>query len=464
MDTMMRRFTVASLVVAGLLSLSWITGYPGSLLDEAAGTTSQTLCSKVFVSDLDPDDAFNDHLLPEPGMKLIAWAITRDVDRTHREVRTRIAGLFPRRSVYADGRGCTLTYPGYPEPAALPPPAETPTLLPEIAGPDVVVAANPAVAAAINQAFEEPSGDLLRTKAVVIVHDGHVIGERYARGVTPQTRLLSHSIAKSVVNAMAGVLAREGQLNVSDHALRPAWSATSDARGAITIENLMRMNAGFGFDEGGGSSAATQLWYRQPDTAKAAAQAKLIWPVGSQWGYSSRSYALLARIVEDRVGGTPQALRDFAWREILGPLGMTSFTPEFDAAGTYMGGQASLATPRDWAKLGLLYLNDGVIGGKRILPEGWVKWSTTPTPGSGYGAGFWLNTTSDNIGHWGFNWGIPGAPSDAYMARGYMGQYIIIVPSAKLVVVRFGQSHGKGAGIESAGALVKSVEAALAAR
>ena len=85
----MRRLTVASLVVAGLLSLSWITGYPGSLLDEAAGTTSQTLCTKVFVSGLDPDAAFNEHLLPEPGMKLIAWAITRDVDRTHREVRTR---------------------------------------------------------------------------------------------------------------------------------------------------------------------------------------------------------------------------------------------------------------------------------------------------------------------------------------------------------------------------------------
>jgi len=459
----MRRLSVTSLVIVAMLALSWITGYPGALLDEAAGTTSQTLCTKVFVSGLDPDDVFNEHLLPEPGMRLIAWAITRDVDRTHREVRTRIAGLFPRRSVYAEGRGCTLTYPGFAEPDALPVPTPAPALLPEIAGPDVVIAANPSIAAAINQAFDETPGEPLRTKAVVIVHDGHVVGERYATGYTPQTRLLSHSIAKSVINAMAAVLVRQGKLSINEHALRPEWGAASDARGTITVENLMRMNAGFGFDEGGGSSAATQLWYRQPDTARAAAQARLIWPLGSQWGYSSRSYALLSRIVEDRVGGTPQAMRDFAWKEIFGPLGMTSFTPEFDASGTYMGGQASLATPRDWAKLGLLYLNDGIVGGQRILPEGWVKWSTTPTPGSGYGAGFWLNSTSETIAQWGFGWGIPGAPSDAFMARGYMGQYIIIVPSAKLVVVRFGQSHGKGAGIASAGALVKSVVAALAA-
>lgn len=461
---MIKRLLIPSLVLAVLLALSWVTGYPANLLDEAAGTTSQTLCTKVFVTGLDPDEAFNEHLRPEPGMNLIAWAITREVDREHREVRTRIAGLFPRRSVYADGRGCTLTYPGVADPVALPPAPAEPALLPEIAGPDVVAPTSPALAAAINQAFDETTSTPLLTKAVVIVYDGRVIGERYAPGYTPRTRLLSHSIAKSVVNAMAGVLARDGKLDINEHALRPEWTGAGDPRAAITIENLMRMNAGFGFDEGGGSSAATQLWYRQPDTAKAAAQAKLIWPVGTQWGYSSRSYALMARIVEDRVGGTPQALRDFAWKELLGPLGMTSFTPEFDAAGTYMGGQASLATPRDWAKLGLLYLNDGVISGKRILPEGWVKWSTTPTPGSGYGAGFWLNTTSDNIGHWGFNWGIPGAPKDAFMARGYMGQYIIIVPSAKLVVVRFGQSHGKGAGIDSAGALVTSVIAAIAAK
>jgi CubicO group peptidase (beta-lactamase class C family) len=142
---------------------------------------------------------------------------------------------------------------------------------------------------------------------------------------------------------------------------------------------------------------------------------------------------------------------------------MNSFTPEFDATGTFMGAQASFATPRDWARFGQLYLDDGMVAGQRLLPEGWVKWTTTPTKGTGYGAGFWLNNTDDVIEPWGMKWGIPGAPRDAFMARGYMGQYIVIIPSAKLVIVRFGQTHGKGAGIESVGALVSSVVEALKA-
>lgn len=460
----MRRLLVILSLFATLLAAAWISGWPGGLLDEASGSTSQTLCSKVFVSGLDPETVFREHLLPEPGMWLIAWAVRRDVDRARREVRASIGGLFPRRAIFAEGRGCTLEYPGYAPPADLASAPTVPALRPPIAGDSIVAPSNPALVVALDAAFADPRHEGLNTKAVVIVHDGQVIAERYAPGYGPDTKLLAHSITKSVVNALAGVLVREGRLAVGERAPVKAWQGTNDPRGFITIENLMRMNAGFGFDEGGGSSAATQIWFRHPDTAGAAAEAKLLSSPGKRWGYSSRSYALLARIVQDRVGGSPQAMRDFAYREIFGPLGITSFTPEFDASGTMMGGQASLATPRDWARFGLLYLNDGVIAGHRILPEGWVHWSTTPTPGTGYGAGFWLNTTDDMIGEWGFRWGLPGAPRDAYMARGYMGQYIIVVPSAKLVVVRFGQSHGKGAGIESAGALVRSVIAALAAK
>src|SRR5262249_48036673 len=125
---------------------------------------------------------------------------------------------------------------------------------------------------------------------------------------------------------------------------------------------------------------------------------------------------------------------------------------------------AALASARDWAKFGLLYLNDGVVGGRRILPEGWVKFSTTPTLDSGYGAGFWLNNTQGPIAQWNMPWGMRGAPADAFFARGYMGQYIVVVPSQKLVVVRFGYSQTHSDSTNGTGQLVHDVIAALPLR
>ena len=147
---------------------------------------------------------------------------------------------------------------------------------------------------------------------------------------------------------------------------------------------------------------------------------------------------LLSRIIRDKVGGDPAAVMGFAHRELFDKLGMTGVTLEFDAAGTPIGASHMFATPRDWARFGLLYLNDGVIGGTRILPAGWGDYSARQTAHSGdygYGAGFWTNrgggegATSRIAG---------GMPADAYFARGSQGQVVVIVPSANLVVVRMG--------------------------
>jgi CubicO group peptidase (beta-lactamase class C family) len=121
------------------------------------------------------------------------------------------------------------------------------------------------------------------------------------------------------------------------------------------------------------------------------------------------------------------------------------------------------ATARDFARLGLLYANGGVVGTRRILPADWAAFATRPTAQSGYGAGFWLNTTAAKVPEWGNHWGLPGAPRDAFMARGYLGQYVVVVPSGDLVVVRMGQSHGREAEIASVGEIVREALATLGA-
>jgi hypothetical protein len=203
------------------------------------------------------------------------------------------------------------------------------------------------------------------------------------------------------------------------------------------------------------------MWFVEPDTAKFALSAPLDAPPGSRWAYSNLGYAILSRMVADAIGGQPRDISQFARRELFAPLGMRHAVIEFDSAGTPMGANAMFATAREWAQFGLLYLNDGVVGGKRILPAGWAAYSAKPTLDTGYGAGFWLNTVTTPIPVWGAPWGMPGAPRDAFFARGYLGQYVVIIPSERLVVVRFGASHLPGGDIKGVGALVHDVVASL---
>jgi CubicO group peptidase (beta-lactamase class C family) len=444
------------------MAVIWLSGcasLPPSVLQQASGATSQSICSAVFVSGLEPASVYRVAQRPEPGMSLVDWALRYHVDATRHEVRTTVAGGFLSRSQFEEGRGCTLRGT-LPSPTPITVQAPQPALLREIGAPGVVVGQTAALRAAIDAAFIEPGvGGARATQAVVVVHKGQVVGERYAPGVGIDTQLDGHSMAKSLVNGVVGVLVREGRLTVQTKTA--VWDR-ADPRAQITVENLLRMDAGFDFDEGVGASTAGEMWFTQGDTARFAARRPLVSGVGRQWHYSSGSYAILSQILKERIGN-PQAVSDFAHHEILDPLGMRHTTIEFDGVGTMMGANAVYASARDWARFGLLYLQDGAVGDRRILPEGWVRFSTTPTLGQGYGAGFWLNTTNAAIPTWGFPWGLPGAPSDAFMARGYLGQWLVVVPSAQLVVVRMGFSHGGAGEMASVAKLVREAVAAVSA-
>jgi CubicO group peptidase (beta-lactamase class C family) len=165
-------------------------------------------------------------------------------------------------------------------------------------------------------------------------------------------------------------------------------------------------------------------------------------------------------VLRDTVGGTAAAMQGFMQTELFTPLGMRHMRVDFDSTGTAVGASHVLASARDWARLGQLYLDDGVVAGRRVLPEGWVRWSTTPTLDTGYGAGWWTNRVPGPVPGWGVPWGLPSAPRDTFFARGHMGQFVVVVPSRRLVIVRLSSAPERGDDIEETDRIVADVLAA----
>jgi CubicO group peptidase (beta-lactamase class C family) len=400
-----------------------------------------------------------------PGRRLLRPGLRYEVDRSRRTVRTTLLGRFAMEAAYHDGVGCTMMFPGA---TAAPATSSVPAAAAPLPAPEAPPAepASEALRAAVERAFAEPPGGPPRgTKAVVVMHRGRIVAERYAPGYGPETPMLSWSVAKSVVNALVGILVREGRLSVAGPAPVPEWRDPSDPRHAITIEHLMRMDSGLALDEtNSGFDPASRMLITQPDMAGSAAAAPLQAPPGTRYHYSSPSTLLLSRIIRDTVGGGPRELIAFAERELFRPVGMRRVTLEFDGAGTPVGSTYVYATARDWARFGQLYADDGVADGRRILPPGWVDYSAAPTAGSrdGYGAGFFTNRGGSEYARLRVKGGMP---PDSFFASGTQGQRIVISPSRRLVVVRLGRSQDwETFDIRGLIRLVAEVDAALGGR
>lgn len=415
------------------------------------GFVSHTLCSAAFVSKVDPDEVYAETVEAMPGVGLIAWALAYHVDREAKQVTATLFGGGQSRAAYRDGLGCYVDNGGEAADASVPPALgeQQRALLPEIAGAAVVEPANPDLKRALDRAFAEPEQLPLRhTKAVVVVKDGHIIAERYAPGYGVDTPILGYSATKSVISALTGILVRQSKLAVDEPAPVAAWQDPGDSRHAITVDDLLRHTSGLAMGSSLNASLASALApvnrmkYIERDMAGFAESSALETAPGSAWNYHDGNYLILSRLIRDAAGGRAADVLRFARRELFEPLGMRNVTLEFDATGTPEGSAQMLAPARDWARFGLLYLNDGVVGGKRILPEGWVSYSASLTPNGwvGIGAGFWTNR-GDSKGSQ-FRTSL-GMPRDAFYASGTFGQYVIIVPSERLVVVRLGTSGNR---------------------
>lgn len=427
-----------------ILAAAPLAGCAG--LDRAAHVPvhliSHELCSTAFVSGIDPERFYAQALAPD--VKPAAWALRHHIDAERMEARVSLAGVVHSRAAYHPGLGCLVDQGVRPPavPVLAPAPPSNPPLP---IGRDIVTPANPALAAALDRAFvEAPTGPRRNTHAVVVIKNSRVIAERYAPGYGPTTPLNGWSMTKSTTNALLGMLAQRGAIDMNAPAPVAAWSTPGDPRSRITPDDLLRMRSGLGLGQSLTSSwrsifdIAAQATFAVPDMAGEAEAARLQVPPGARWRYADGNTSILARIIADKVGG-PAAIQAFARRELFDRLGMGPVVLETDATGTPIGATHMWASARDWGRLGLLFANDGVVGGERLLPAGWVDYSARLTPGSedfGYGAGFWTDRGQPRAHAF-----RPHLPSDAFMARGHHGQYVIIIPSQRLVVVRMGDAY-----------------------
>ncbi len=265
--------------------------------------------------------------------------------------------------------------------------------------------------------------------AFMVVHKGIPVAEAYQPQFNAKTRFLSWSVAKSFTNALAGIMVKDSLWDINRPAGIPEWQ---DDRKNITINDLLQMQSGLKWNEDyGNRSDVTVMLYCENDFAKFTYNQPLEYPHGKKWYYSSGSVNVVNYLMRQKLADDA-AYYSFAKTRLFDKIGAQDAVFEVDASGTQVGSSYVYATARDYARFGLLYLNDGVLAGERILPEGWVKYTTTPASDSegGYGSLFWLNKGGR----------MKTIPEDMYSCNGHDGQQIYIIPSKELVVVVLGYS------------------------
>jgi CubicO group peptidase (beta-lactamase class C family) len=294
--------------------------------------------------------------------------------------------------------------------------------------------------------------DIGETRAVLVLHDGNVAAERYGDGYGPKTKFLGWSMSKTVTAVLIGVLVAEGRLRLDDSPPIPAWQRPGDPRGGITLRQLLQMRSGLRHKENSEpiyDSDEVRMLFRdgRDDMATWAEAQPLDHAPGRVFTYSTPTGVILADIAARVLapGGSPDARRkavaEFVQSRLSAPLGAPSFTPEYDAAGTMIGGSMIWATARDWGKFGEMLRHKGSVNGVQLVPRGWAEFMATPSPRApDYGAMVWLNRPSGSDRNELF---AGQGPRDAFALVGHLGQYVIVMPSAGVTIVRLGKTDAK---------------------
>ncbi|MFD1191268.1 serine hydrolase domain-containing protein [Phenylobacterium conjunctum] len=461
----MRRLLFAALVATPLLTTSAQAAEDAHVRALAAGYKANFLCSDLFNAGLTEAQATEwdlEGIYPE--YQTVIRTLEAKVDRQARTVSVAFdPKLPPRLAAWRPGLGCTsLPIGAGPDAiAALPklkikPPSAVGKAWPDgdegaTATPLAPVAA--ALDQAISKAFDPAvQGEGPRTTAVLVIRDGKIVAERYVEGFGPQTPQRTWSAAKSMTATMVGRAVQLGKLKVDTPARVPEWPA-GDPRRAITLANLMHMNSGLWTD--GPGNRTDELYAGGALVTQTATVMPLEAAPGTRFRYANNDTLLAMRSVRAAMGDGEAAL-NFPFQEVFWKIGMLHTVPETDWQGNYILSSQVWTTARDLGRLGLLYMNDGVWNGERLLPQGWSKFVATPAQtqpdsGPGYGAFFWLYGAAQ------------GLPADTYVMNGNRGQYVFIVPSKNTIIVRRGFDKAGAKAFDLAG-FAREVLAALEAR
>jgi len=429
---------------------------PGDPMAHHAAGYAKVICSAVFMTGLAPDFAArNVGFFTAPYLERAKLG-KPVIDRDNREVHVTLPDGPTRTAKYLGSQGC-VTFPvgqgevnftpiavksALPDPSTLRWPMGD--VLPQEPLPAEIDGAK--LKAAVNAAFQPAEG---LTAAFVVTWKGRLLAERYGEGLTAQTPLEGWSMGKSLTATLFGTLVRDGIYDLNQPAPIPEWQTSEDPRAKIRIADILHMSSGLrirapqdpDYDPSGPYPDHLYLYTGGVDSFHYAATRPLQWPPNTVGRYRNSDPVLISYLIRLAVEKRGEEYLSFPQRALFDKLGIRTMVIETDPFGNFLGQGYEVGSGRDWARLGNLYLQDGVWNGERILPEGYAKFVSTLAPAWAadrrpvYGAFFWLNGD-----------GRFPVPRNAYYMAGAGGQTTLIVPSHDLVVVRLGHYRGDAAG------------------
>ncbi len=439
---------VILLIFVTILGVGW---YFFHQLKVANGYAAKIICTCTLANGRSKEIAEKQHLYFS-----ILSLVNNDVDTINKEVKSSFWGLSTQVAQFRRGIGCILLdgkddynvrfpFVDFVQ--------ETDTIAFPYGNREQLLSTKgldkEALGKAVNEAFDiDGEINKKRTTAVLVIHSDTLVAEKYAKTFSKDTPQLGWSMTKSFMNTYVGLLVNEGKLNIKNNQLFKEWQ--NDERKNLTLNDLLHMNTGLEWEENYAKvSDATKMLYTSEDISTIALTKKLEHSIGTHWYYSSGTSNLISRYLRNHLNGDKD-YHTYLKNNLFNPLLMASAFIETDESGNFIGSSYGYATPRDWAKFGLLYLHDGIWKGKRLLPVGWTAYTREEANGSNgkYGAHFWLNTNGVEY---------PDAPYDLYSANGFQGQYVFIIPSRNVVIVRMGTG---GEGFD-ANLFIKNVLAAI---